>query len=67
MRANQNPSRELSLYLKSDLTHLFYFGQDCIAIEELSVLKTGLETIAETRIDVDKNTCETDDKNRIKN
>jgi hypothetical protein len=37
-----------------------------IAIEQLSALRTGLGTAAETRIGVSKNTCEIDDENQIK-
>jgi hypothetical protein len=46
--------------------HLFQLGQDCLAIDELSALETGLETAAETRVDADKTTCEINDKNQTK-
>jgi hypothetical protein len=36
------------------------------SIDKLSALRTGLEIITETQIDASKNTCEIDDKNRIK-
>jgi hypothetical protein len=35
-------------------------------MDKLSVLETGLETATETRIGASTNTCEIDDKNRIK-
>jgi hypothetical protein len=38
---------------------LFKLGQDNIAIDELLVLKTGLEITAKIRIDASKNTCKT--------
>jgi hypothetical protein len=47
-------------------SHLFYLGQDNIAIDELLVLGTGLGIVAETQIDTGKNTCKTDDKNWTK-
>jgi hypothetical protein len=45
---------------------LFYHIQYHIAIENLSVLGTGLETAAEIQISVSKNTSDIDDKNRTK-
>jgi hypothetical protein len=47
-------------------TALFYHIQYHIAIENLSILGTGLETAAEIQISVSKNTGEIDDKNRTK-
>jgi hypothetical protein len=47
--------------------YFFYLGQNRIAIEKLWTLRIRLGTVAEARIDTDKNTCETDDKIRIKN
>jgi hypothetical protein len=37
-----------------------------MAMEQPSVLGTGLGTTAETRNGAGKNTCETEDKNQIK-
>jgi hypothetical protein len=37
-----------------------------MTIEKLSTLRIGLGTTVKTRIDAGKNTCETDNKNRIK-
>jgi plasmid maintenance system antidote protein VapI len=45
---------------------LFYLGQDNITIDELLILGAGLGVAMETWIDIDKNTCETDDENQIK-
>jgi hypothetical protein len=47
--------------------YFFYLGQNRIAIEKLWTLRIRLGTVAEARIDTDKNKCETDDKIRIKN
>jgi hypothetical protein len=44
-------------------THLFYLGQDNIAIDELLVLETRLGIAAEAWIGTIKNTCETGDEN----
>jgi hypothetical protein len=64
MGASQNSSRELSLYpkIKSDAP-LFELGQDRLAIDKLSALKTGLGTAAKTRIGASKTMCEIDDEN----
>jgi hypothetical protein len=45
---------------------VFYLGQDRIAIEKLSTLKTGLGTAAETWISAGKTKSEIDDKIQIK-
>jgi hypothetical protein len=43
--------------IKSDVS-LFYLGQDHLAIGQLSVLETGLETAAKTQNDASKTLCE---------
>jgi hypothetical protein len=48
-------------------TPLFYLGQDRLAIDKLSALRTDLRTAAEIQNGVSKTTSEIDDKNRIKN
>jgi hypothetical protein len=65
MGANQNSSMKLGLYPKIDPTPLSSNGQDRIAIEKLSALRTGLGTAAETHNSASESTCKIDDKNRI--
>jgi hypothetical protein len=65
MGANQISSMELGLYPKIDPTPLSSNGQDRIAIEKLSALRTGLGTAAETHSSASESTCKIDDKNRI--
>jgi hypothetical protein len=51
-----------SMFQNQPDVSLFYLGQERIAIEELSVLETGLETVKtqrKTTIDVSQDTCET--------
>jgi hypothetical protein len=61
------PRRNLTYILKLTRRPSLLTHQGHIAIEELSTLRTGLVTVAETWIDASKNTCETDNKNRTKN
>jgi hypothetical protein len=60
MWVNQNSSKELDIYLRLNPT------QDNITIDELLVIGTGLGIVVETWINTGKNTCKSDDKNRIK-
>jgi hypothetical protein len=69
MGADQNFSQELDLCPKSNPTPhssnsaktVYKLGQDRLAIDELSTLRTGLGIIAETQINADKNMCKIDD------
>jgi hypothetical protein len=63
MRANQNSLQEHNIYPKPNLMPLFKLGQDRIAIDKLSVLRTGLGTAIETRNSASKIMSEIDDKN----
>jgi hypothetical protein len=66
MGANQNSSREFDLYPEINPMPLFHLGQDRLAIDKLSALRTKLGTTAETRLDANKNTCEIDNKSQTK-
>jgi hypothetical protein len=44
---------------------LFLLDQDCLTIDKLSALETGLGITAEPRINASKTTYEIGDKNRI--
>jgi hypothetical protein len=64
MRANQNSTQELGIYLKiNSKPPLFELDQDRLTIDKLLAFRTGLGTTAETRNDTSKIMSEIDDKN----
>jgi hypothetical protein len=67
MRVNQNSSKKLDLYTKSNLTTLSSnSAEDRTTITKLSVFRIMLGSAAETQVDAGKYPCETDEKNRSK-